>query len=97
MTDDRTFISGTFILPPKPEHEALLAELEAASKHAKLIRGRVVYPAQAKAVLTLHDTLHDQSLREALLNKPLSEMIATTMRVQNLSTDSWYFNRRAGT
>lgn len=95
MTETRTYISGTFILPPKPEHEALLAELEAASKHARLIRGHVVYPHQAKAVLTLHDTLHDQSLREALLNKPLSVMISTTLRVQDLSTDSWYFSRQA--
>lgn len=95
MDSTRTYISGTFILPPKPEHEALLAELEAASKHARLVRGRVVYPAQAQAVLTLHDTLHDQALREALLNKPLDEMIATTLRVQVISTDSWRFSRQA--
>jgi hypothetical protein len=87
MTGDPK-VSGTFMLPPKPEHEALLVELEAATKRARFIQGRVVYPHQAKAVLALHDTLFDATLRDTLLSKPLAEMIAVTVRVHSIA-DSW--------
>jgi hypothetical protein len=81
-------VSGTFMLPPKPEHEALLTELEAAAKHAKLINGRLVHPHQAKAILALYETMVDPVLKDTLLSKSLSEMIAVTIRVQKIA-DSW--------
>lgn len=82
------------MLPPKPEHEALLAELEAAAKRSKFIRGYLVHPHQAKSVLTLYETMTDPILRDRLLSKTVSDMIAVTIRVQGIS-DSYQQRRRA--
>lgn len=90
--------SGTFILPPRPEHLALLAELEAvalAEAGATTVRGIFLTQGQAQDILTLHDALHSQTLRESLLNRTIPDMLATTIRVRCLTKrDSWDFHAR---
>lgn len=97
--EDKEFRSGTFLLPPKPEHETILAELESVVLNQTThVRGYPVGEYEARSVLTLYKGL-DEVMRDSLLSKTVPDMLAATLRCRALSvTDpSWdLFERKVG-
>jgi hypothetical protein len=95
-SNDTTFTSGTFILPPRPEHGVLIAELEAvATFKADSVQGYPMAPDVAQAIITLYSGLRPD-MRDTLFNKTIPAMVESTIRCRSLSSGdrSWsMFNR----
>jgi hypothetical protein len=90
-SNDTTFTSGTFILPPKPEHGVLVAELEAvATYRADSVRGYPMTADVAQAIITLYSGLRPD-MRDTLFSKTIPAMVESTIRCRALSTGdrSW--------
>jgi hypothetical protein len=90
-SNDTTFTSGTFILPPKPEHGVLVAELEAvATAMADSVQGYPMTPEVAQSILTLYSGLRPD-MRDTLFSKAIPAMVESTIRCRTLSKDdrSW--------
>lgn len=97
--EDKAFRSGTFILPPKAEHEAILAELQSVVlNQATHVRGYPVGKGEARSVLALYNGL-DVVMRDSLLSRTIPDMLAATIRCRALSErdPSWsLFERKVG-
>lgn len=89
--EDREFSSGTFILPPKADHEYILKELRLVTlKESSQVCGCPMTDVEANMVLTLYHGL-DDSMRDRLMARTVEDMLATTIRCQALSRQdrSW--------
>jgi hypothetical protein len=97
--EGKEFRSGTFILPPKAEHETILAELESVVlNQATHVRGYPVKECEARSVLALYSGL-DEVMRDSLLSRTIPDMLAATLRCRALSENdpSWtLFERKVG-
>jgi|WetSurMetagenome_2_1015567.scaffolds.fasta_scaffold248175_3 hypothetical protein len=98
--EDREFSSGTFILPPKADHEGVLEELRAVVEHRSTrVSGHPMSDFEANMVLTLYHGL-DNSMRDQLMSRSVEDMLATTIRCRSLSAadSSWHMfeNKRVG-
>ena len=75
------------MIPPAPQQQALLEELQAAAQHDSMVRGTFLKAKEAQDILTLCTSL-DPVMRERLLTKTVPDMLNTTMRVKAISRDS---------
>jgi hypothetical protein len=83
--------SGTFILPPKADHEGILSEFNAVVQgQATQVRGCPMTDSDANLVLTLYQGL-DPAMRDSLMARTIPEMLTVTIRCHSLSTHdiSW--------
>jgi hypothetical protein len=83
--EDREFSSGTFILPPKADHEYILNGLKLVTlKESNQVCGCPMTDVEANMVLTLYHGL-DDSMRDRLMARTVPDMLAMTVRCQALS------------
>jgi hypothetical protein len=85
------YSSGTFILPPKTDHEFVLGELRAVVlKQANQVCGYPMTDTEANSVLTLYHGL-DEPMRDRLMARTVEDMLAMTIRCRALSShdQSW--------
>ena len=90
--EDREFVSGTFILPPKTDHEGVLEELRSVVKNeSSIVRGYPMTGSEANLILTLYHGL-GEDMRDRLMARTVPDMLAITVRCQALSQQdqSWY-------
>jgi hypothetical protein len=95
---DSEFSSGTFILPPKSDHEGLLEELrEVSLKLSTQIRGVQMSAEEANSILTLYHGL-DEDMRDRLMARTIPDILAMTLRCQALSSrdQSWSMFKTGG-
>lgn len=98
--EDRKFSSGTFILPPKADHEGILDELtEVSLRKATHVRGVHMEDHEANSILTLYHGL-DGDMRDRLMARTVPDMLAVTLRcraISERSDQSWFmFEKRVG-
>jgi hypothetical protein len=89
--EEKEFISGTFILPPKADHAEVLAEFEAVALYqANHVRGYLVDSAEARSVITLYQGL-PEDMKDSLMARTIPDMLAATLRCRALSESdpSW--------
>jgi hypothetical protein len=83
--EEKEFVSGTFILPPRADHAAILAEFEAvALSQANQVRGYLVNSAEARSVVTLYQGL-PEDMKDSLMARTIPDMLAATLRCRSLS------------
>ena len=75
------------MIPPAPQQQALLEELQAAAQHDRVVSGTFLKAKEAQDILTLCSSL-DPVMQERLLAKTVPDMLSTTMRIKAISRDS---------